>query len=479
MSLSHSVQIADKQNYSLNPIIQFLATINDVPQKYGSFEKAEQAIRELVVELENSMIQETLSQYDINTSIVVRDGKVYHQVLRQSKTYTSAAGSVKVERSLYRAEGQCICPLELQAGIIEGYWTPTAARLGCYVTAQLSPYQGEKLFEEFGRLQPSKSALSRLSAQLGETWESGQTELERLFCADITIPEHAVTVSASLDGIMIPLNKEAANGYQAPALADKPSEQEKNGYQEKQAKAFYREASCAAITFYDKEGERLKTVRFGRMPEAGKKTLKSQLQHSINTILSQRPEFILVKLADGAADNWRFLRDNLFPGQGVEVLDYFHASEHLNEAMEAAYGKGSALAIAKYEEYKSLLKNEIGGIEKVINTLKYHSRKKPGNKKLTIELDYFRNNRHRMHYAQALKSNYPIGSGVTEATCKTLVTQRMKCAGMRWNIKGGQGVLTARSLIQSDQFDKGWDVLSKTYIEKITLPENVIPFRKK
>jgi hypothetical protein len=44
------------------------------------------------------------------------------------------------------------------------------------------------------------------------------------------------------------------------------------------------------------------------------------------------------------------------PGKGIEILDYFHASEHLNEAMEAAYGKGSALAIAKYEEYKSLLK---------------------------------------------------------------------------------------------------------------------------
>jgi len=43
----------------------------------------------------------------------------------------------------------------------------------------------------------------------------------------------------------------------------------------------------------------------------------------------------------------------------------------------------------------------------------------------------------------------------------------MKCAGMPWNINGGQGVLTARSLIQSEQFDKGWNVLSKTYIEKL------------
>ena len=181
MSLSHSVQKTDKQNASLNPIIQFLDTINDVQQKYGSFEKAEQAIRELVVELEKSMVQETLSQYDINTPIVVRDGKVYRQVLRQNKTYISAAGPVNVERSLYRAEGQCICPLELQAGIIENYWTPSAARLGCYVTAQLSPYQGEKLFKEFGHLQPSKSALSRLSTQLGETWESNRLNLNDYF----------------------------------------------------------------------------------------------------------------------------------------------------------------------------------------------------------------------------------------------------------------------------------------------------------
>lgn len=227
MTLSHSVQKADKQNDSFSPIIQFLDNINDVQKTYGSFDKAEKAIKELVVELEKSMVQETLSQYDINTAIIVRDGTVYRQVLRGEKTYISAAGSVTVERSLYRAKGRCICPLELQAGIIEGFWTPSAARLGCYVTAQLSPYQGEKLFNEFGSLRPSKTALGRLSSALGETWESEQAQLEQLFCTDISIPENAVTLSASLDGIMIPLNKETVNGYQAPKLVDNPSEQDK------------------------------------------------------------------------------------------------------------------------------------------------------------------------------------------------------------------------------------------------------------
>ena len=172
------------------------------------------------------------------------------------------------------------------------YWTPSAARLGCYVTAQLSPYQGEKLFKEFGQLQPSKSALSRLSTQLGETWESELTQLEQLFCADITIPENAVTVNASLDGIMIPLNKEAANGYQAPEWVDHPSAQEKNNYQEQKAKAFYREASCAAINFYDEEGGRLKTIRFGRMPEAGKKNAQkpASTKHQHDPVATTRTQ---------------------------------------------------------------------------------------------------------------------------------------------------------------------------------------------
>ncbi len=59
------------------------------------------------------------------------------------------------------------------------------------------------------------------------------------------------------------------------------------------------------------------------------------------------------------------------------------------------------------------------------------------------------------------------------------MTQRLKCAGMRWGINGGQGVLTTRSLIQSERFDKGWEYLSALYVKKITLPKNIIAFRKK
>lgn len=272
MSLSHSAQIKHKQPDDLfNPIVQFLDNMGTVQQQYGSFEQAEKVIKKLVGELEVTLVQEALSQYDIDVPIIEYEGKIYHQVLRKDKIYTCSAGKVTVERSLYRADGQCICPLELQAGIIEDFWTPSAARLGCYVTAHLSPYQGEKLFQEFGHLQPSKSSLTRLSTQMGEKWDEERHQLEQALCQDIVIPEEAVTVSASLDGIMISLNKKTENGYQPPELGNDPSEKEKKDYEEKKEKAFYREASCAAINFYDKDGERLSTLRFGRMPEGDKK----------------------------------------------------------------------------------------------------------------------------------------------------------------------------------------------------------------
>ena len=157
--------------------------------------------------------------------------------------------------------------------------------LGVDVTAQASLVSGREAIKEFGHLY-SKSALSRLSDAARRNRESEQTKLERLFCADITIPENAVTVSASLDGIMIPLNKEAANVYQAPELVDHPSEQREARLSGKKAKAFYRKQAGAAINFYDEEGERLKTIRFGRMPEGAKKRSKRASQSITRSVLN-------------------------------------------------------------------------------------------------------------------------------------------------------------------------------------------------
>ncbi|TAK45097.1 MAG: hypothetical protein EPO28_04070 [Saprospiraceae bacterium] len=62
---------------------------------------------------------------------------------------------------------------------------------------------------------------------------------------------------------------------------------------------------------------------------------------------------------------------------------------------------------------------------------------------------YFTNQLERMNYAAMLKKNRPIGSGVTEAACKTLVNQRLCNSGMRWYSDAMDKILMARSLSYS------------------------------
>ena len=64
-----------------------------------------------------------------------------------------------------------------------------------------------------------------------------------------------------------------------------------------------------------------------------------------------------------------------------------------------------------------------------------------------------------MRYHALKAEGIAIGSGVVEATNKTLVTQRMKRSGMRWRIAGGQAVLSFRALIKSGRFDRAWAAL--------------------
>ena len=83
-----------------------------------------------------------------------------------------------------------------------------------------------------------------------------------------------------------------------------------------------------------------------------------------------------------------------------------------------------------------------------------------------------------MGYAEAKDKGLPIGSGVVEATCKTLVTERLKRSGMRWSERGGQAILTLRALLQSNRFESGWALLSNTYRAEVSAPHNVVPLRR-
>lgn len=346
--------------------------------------------------------------------------------------------------------------------MVEGHWTPLAARQASFLVSHLTPHECEETLRELGNMQPSKSSLDRLPKRLSARWEGEREDYESAMREGFSVPEDATTMAVSLDGVMVPMKDGAREAKRAEART--------TGRQTK-GPAGYQEVGCATVSFYDCEGERLDTLRFARMPQPKKATLKSILTSEVKTVLAQRPDLTVVKVADGAKDNWTYL-DRLVP-EGEQRIDFYHAAEQLKAALDAAYGESVAKGQVQFKKLRHVLLEDTDGVDKVVRALIYLRTKHPRRKRIGEVLGYFRRHRRRMDYAEAVSRNVPIGSGVIEAACKTLATQRMKRSGMRWRHPGGQAILTLRALVQSHRFDHAWRLLSATYRVGVTLPDNV------
>ncbi|HWQ94347.1 MAG TPA: hypothetical protein VN418_02460 [Gammaproteobacteria bacterium] len=426
----------------------------------------ERELHGVFAEAERGVMADKLAQYDVDVPKLVINGKHYRRVLRAATTYTCAAGEVQVRRSLYRHQAEsAMVPLEQNAGIVAGHWTPLAARQMLVVTSQLPPAAGEALFDELGMMRPSKSSLDRLPKALSAVWEGRRQPFEQQLREAETIPEEAVTVAVSLDGVMTPMKAGQRQAKREQTQAEGKRTRGPAGYQE---------VGCGTISFYDAQGKRLQTRQLARMPEPKKKSLKCQLQAEMDHILRQQGDLRIVTVADGAKDNWTYL-STAFPN-ATAVVDFYHAADHLKEALDNAYGENTPQAKAQFDKLRRRLLDESDGVEAVIRSLRHLRQKHPGRKVIARELAYFRQYRHRMRYADWKAQQLPIGSGVVEAACKTLVTQRLKGSGMRWSHRGGQAILTFRALLQSERFERAWSKLASTYVAPIRPSAAVIPF---
>jgi len=416
------------------------------------FSELEKQLHQQFAEAERQCMAKLLEQYDWNYPAFISENSTYRKSSRNNKTYMTLAGEVTLERTLYRTtrNGPTFCPLELNAGLIEYFWTPQAARQALHLVSLNTPAEAEGIFKEFGLMSPSKSSLDRLPKKLHEHWKSNRLTLEKKLMADFKIPDEAALCAISLDGVMI------ATRYAKVLPGDSK----------------WSEACCGTMSFFDHDGNLLHTQFLARMPEHKKKTLKAQLKKQLAEIKQRRPDLEILKIADGARDNWTFLNDEI--KEGDCVLDFYHASTHLHDAMEAIYGKNNLQTQVEYEKYRHILRHEEKGIIKVINHLKYQLKKIPKKYQLKTEITYFTRHRSRCEYARLAQENKPIGSGIVESACKTVLQMRCKRSGQRWEEYGGQAILTFRSILLSKQMNDAWKLVKNFYLKPIDPPKNVI-----
>jgi len=161
--------------------------------------------------------------------------------------------------------------------------------------------------------------------------------------------------------------------------------------------------------------------------------------------------------ADGAPWIWN-LADMYFP-DATQLLDFYHAAEHLYKTAAALWPKETADAWWR-QRLKQLKAGDLDGFfAELKRTAEEHT---TDNSALDPKrlLNYFETNRNRLGYAKALKNNLPIGSGVIESAGRHIVQQRLKQSGMRWSLPGAQKILNLRTRHRSGQFEQYWENLA-------------------
>ena len=258
------------------------------------------------------------------------------------------------------------------------------------------------------------------------------------------------------------------------------------------AHSAFKVATAATLSVYDRDGKRLITVYLAHPPEPGQATMDQMLTDLITELLERwhGPLPRLAYVTDSGSNETGYFREALGrmvhprtgkPLQWTRVADYYHASERIWTMAEVLFGKGTREAKAWARRMLKSLKKPSGGSRVLHSAAAHFQRRQRKPRKLSKKKQgiywtayrYIQSRTKIMRYSEYTSVHIPLGSGVTEAACKTVFTQRLKNSGMRWSNDGAKTILTLRTILLS----KSW---SSTYAASLdgAYPAELRPYRE-
>ncbi len=158
-----------------------------------------------------------------------------------------------------------------------------------------------------------------------------------------------------------------------------------------------------------------------------------------------------IALADGAPWIWGLVAE-YFPF-ATQIVDLYHARQHPAELSKVVYGAASIEA----KQWTASRSKELDAdkVEAVIDAMKQiEPRDEQAREEIRKAVDYFERSKERMRYATFRRQGLFVGSGVTEAGCKTIVGQRLKRSGMRWTVSGANKIIALRCCRLSGRWEE-------------------------
>jgi len=391
------------------------------------------------------------------------DGDWYRcRALTPNRSVATLFGTITLWRYLYQplhGVERSIFPLEIRLGLAAGRATPALAER--VARAATDSTQGTVL-ADLKRDQAVAWSVAKLRAVIAATWEGMAPQAQAAQVARVLAwleqahesrGSRKPVLAAGRDGVFVPIRGDDS----------------------------YREAATATLSVYDRAGRRLGTVYLGRMPEPGQGALSGQLTRLITDVLAgwSGPLPRLAYVTDAGHHQTEYfervlkpMRHPGRPGERLEwewVIDYYHASEYIHELSRALF-RDPRRAWAWAWKMGRWLKSKPQAIYRIL-----HSAAAIRSRRLVLgrskayrdAYGYLRDHIKHLDYVCYRRNHLPIGSGVTEAACKTVFSQRLKRSGMAWSVEGGQRIVDLRVIHLSGV----WSEVHQSYLQSKRLPE--------
>jgi len=404
-----------------------------------------------------------LESHEEASDTVEKDGVRYRYKFTSTKQFHTFFGVLELPRRLYQPDsgGASFVPLDAAWGMEGEYATPEVREACLFGLGLNTSEEVATLLEKCALFHPSASTIKRMAMEVQEWLGAHKSEVDAAIREQETAPAQANVLMGSLDGVNVLLAEPGKK-------KGRPTERPKTGQDD--GKTSYRNAMVGSVCLYasghaGNEAEsgpvRLTSRYVAHMPEPYAPTVKREWEQELaHAACLLNEDAVKLLLLDGSRALWAYVEGQEQFEEYEKAVDFYHVMEHLSRAAEALFGKKSKRAQAWYQQYRTKLLEADEAVESVLRSMTYYRRRlhlsRSREQQIRAELTFFRYHKHRMPYASLRRRGLPIGNGVVEAACKSVVKQRLCRSGMRWSRPGGQSVLTLRAYIKSDRWNAFW-----------------------
>lgn len=382
--------------------------------------------------------------------IVCRCGRPAQYAGRRAKGFASVLGRMRLQRAYYYCAAcqEGFAPRDRALGIEETSLSPALTRMTALVGSMVSFEEGSQLLVELAGIKLNAKHVERRAEALGRQI----AEDERRNVVAAKADQIAPTLYLGMDGTGAPM---------------RPSETAGREGKQPDGSAKTREVKLCIVWSAEGRDEDGVPVR-----DPGSVSYSAAIESAATLDTDKLPSPFAqrvvreatrrgfdharrrVVLGDGAPWIWNLAAEH-FP-DAIQIVDRFHAKQHLSELAKAILGTAGqgarAWASLRHDELdEGRLDDLLGAIEPYV----------ADNEEARKCFGYITENRKRMNYPDFHDNGLCTSTGVVEAGCRVVVGTRLKRAGMHWTVRGADAIIALRCSRLSGRFEDFWERRSK------------------